>query len=374
MRAFVTILLVALAGAPLSAQVSLVAHYRMDETSGSTLVDAGPNGLSGIYVSGYTLGQPGAASGTGTSVSFSEVAFGHAEIPQNAPLAAITADTAYAAWFTTTSTQGYRRVFASEVGGIGVGIFYNNLLFTTRGVQDYVQPANLQVNTWYHAAWVFDANYSCSFYLNGQFLGSVQGNAAAFIPGTVFHVGSRAPNTELWDGSIDDIQIYQGTLSATEVAFLFGNPGVALGAPPAAYCTGGTSANGCVASISGNAQPSVSLANPCTILVSSLEGQKSGILFYGLGQTALPWASGSSSFLCVKPPTQRTLTQSSGGTAGACDGTLMLDWNAYQQANPGSLGNPWTVGSGVYCQGWYRDPPAPKTTSLSNALWLIYQP
>ena len=143
---------------------------------------------------------------------------------------------------------------------------------------------------------------------------------------------------------------------------------------PVTYCTGGTSANGCVASISGSANPSVTLAHPCTVTVSNLEGAKSGIIFYGLLQQAAPWATGSSSYLCVKAPTQRTGTQNSGGNAGLCDGLLMLDWNAYQSAHPTALGSPWTTGVSAYCQGWYRDPPAPKTTSLSNALQLTYTP
>jgi hypothetical protein len=265
-------------------------------------------------------------------------------------------------------------VFASQDGGIGVGLFYNNLLFTTRGVQDYVQSANIQVNTWYHVAWTFDASYLCSFYLNGQLIGTVQGNGPAHVPTNVFHVASRSASTELWDGLIDDIQIYQGTLSTSDVAFLFGHPGFALNTAPTAYCTGGTSANGCVAAISANANPSVTNANPCQITVFNLEAQKSGIVFYGLTRIMSPWANGSSSFLCVKAPTQRTGTQNSGGTVGICDGTLVLDWNAYQQTHPTALGSPWMVGVNAYCQGWYRDPPSPKTTSLSNALWLTYQP
>ena len=52
----------------------------------------------------------------------------------------------------------------------------------------------------------------------------------------------------------------------------------------------------------------------------------------------------------------------------------MLDWNAYQVAYPFSLGNPWTVGAKVYAQTWFRDPPAPKSTNLSNALEMTYVP
>jgi hypothetical protein len=145
---------------------------------------------------------------------------------------------------------------------------------------------------------------------------------------------------------------------------------------PAPYCTAGTSTSGCVPSIGANAQPSTTFSTACAIGVANLEGQKTGLIFYGISQVGfspLPWSATSTSFLCVKNPTQRTPPQSSGGTAGACDGALALDWNAYQSANPAALGNPWTVGDKVYVQAWYRDPPAPKTTNLSNALELTYQ-
>jgi subtilisin-like proprotein convertase family protein len=146
---------------------------------------------------------------------------------------------------------------------------------------------------------------------------------------------------------------------------------------PTAYCTAGTSTHGCVPSISANAQPSVSFANACNITIANVEGQKFGIIFYGVDQTGFtptPWAAGSNSFLCVKGPTQRTGTSNSGGTLNMCDGTLTLDWNAYQMANPSSVGNPFAAGDKVYVQGWYRDPPAAKTTNLSNALEMTQTP
>jgi hypothetical protein len=67
-------------------------------------------------------------------------------------------------------------------------------------------------------------------------------------------------------------------------------------------------------------------------------------------------------------PTQRTAAQLSGGTAGACDGALSIDWNAYLAANPGALGAPFVGGETVWSQAWFRDPPASKTTNLSDGL------
>jgi hypothetical protein len=160
---------------------------------------------------------------------------------------------------------------------------------------------------------------------------------------------------------------------------LFDNFNINGGGPPAivTYCTAGTSTSGCVPAISGSAQPSVSQANACVLSVANVEGQKSGLLFYGIdntGFTPLPWASGNSSFLCVKPPTQRMIFQSSGGTIGQCDGALSQDLNAFLSAFPAALGQPFAAGGKLFAQAWYRDPQAVKTTNLSDALELTFVP
>ncbi|MBL8801119.1 MAG: hypothetical protein JNN27_03930 [Planctomycetes bacterium] len=85
------------------------------------------------------------------------------------------------------------------------------------------------------------------------------------------------------------------------------------------------------------------------------------------------WGSGSS-LVCVKSPLQRTTAQLSGGTANQCNGALSVDWNTFRAANPTALGAPLAAGDVVYAQGWYRDPPAWKSTSLSNALQFFVAP
>jgi len=147
--------------------------------------------------------------------------------------------------------------------------------------------------------------------------------------------------------------------------------------PPTTFCTAGVSTHGCVPAISASAQPSASAASVCVLSVANVEGQKSGMIFYGLdntGFTPLPWSPTSTSFFCVKSPVQRSLPQSSGGTVNACDGTLALDWNAFQAAFPGALGQPWAVGDKAFAQAWYRDPPASRTTNLSDAIELTNLP
>jgi hypothetical protein len=160
-------------------------------------------------------------------------------------------------------------------------------------------------------------------------------------------------------GSIDGVQIHL------------------TGTPPLVYCTSGTTTNGCAASLTANNNPSVSFANPCVFTATNVEGAKQGIIFYGLnntGFTPTPWGSGSTSFLCVKGPTQRMNPLTSGGTLNQCNGVLTQDWNAFQTSHPGALGNPYTVGSNAFVQAWFRDPPAVKTTSLSNAVKVTFVP
>jgi len=145
----------------------------------------------------------------------------------------------------------------------------------------------------------------------------------------------------------------------------------------ASYCTAGTTSSGCNALISGSGTPSATAATGFNITVNNVEGQKQGILFYGInnsGFTPTIWGVGGSSYLCAKAPLQRTGVQSTGGTILSCNGTLSLDWNAYRFNHPTALGNPFSAGQAVYAQGWFRDPPSPKTTSLSNGLSFVTCP
>jgi hypothetical protein len=139
---------------------------------------------------------------------------------------------------------------------------------------------------------------------------------------------------------------------------------------PFAYCTAGVSTGGCTPLVAWSGTASASSATPFAILVAPIDGQRNGLLFYGLDAASPPnpWGAGSSSFLCVKAPTQRTPLQSSGGTAGACDGSLALDWNAFLASNGAALGSPFAAFDRVRAQAWFRDPAAVKGTNLSNAL------
>ena len=141
------------------------------------------------------------------------------------------------------------------------------------------------------------------------------------------------------------------------------------------YCTAGVSSAGCVPSLAATGTASVSAASGFTLSVQNVDGNRQGLVFYGLGgRTSAPIAPTSSSFLCVRGPVQRTSVQNSGGAAGACNGMLQLDWLDFVASTPGAVGAPFGAGVNVQAQGWYRDPAAPKGVTLSDALEFITEP
>jgi len=138
--------------------------------------------------------------------------------------------------------------------------------------------------------------------------------------------------------------------------------------PPRNYCTAGVTTNGCAATMSAAGLASASAPSGFTLSALGVEGDKQGLIFYSAsGEASSPWGA-SSSFLCIKAPTQRTGAQVSGGAAGSCNGVLSVDWNAFRAANPTAVGTPFAAGDRVQAQAWFRDPPSPKSTMLSDAL------
>ncbi len=160
------------------------------------------------------------------------------------------------------------------------------------------------------------------------------------------------------------------TASEAELLALLGD---AANPTHASYCTATTSSNGCTATMSASGVASASNAAPFVIRAQGVDGLRAGLVFYGVnGASSAPW--GSSGWLCVKAPTQRSGANSSQGTAGACDGELALDWNAFIAARPGALGQPFSGGETVWAQAWWRDPPSAKTTALSEGLVFVVTP
>ena len=142
------------------------------------------------------------------------------------------------------------------------------------------------------------------------------------------------------------------------------------------YCTAGTSTSGCQASISGAGVPSATASSGFDLTVTGVEGDKSGLFFYGAnGRQASPWGNGTS-FQCVVPPVKRGAFQFKNGTSGACDGSFTEDLNARWCPSCPKPNHNFGVGSVVQAQFWFRDPASTsnQTTSISDALEFVIAP
>jgi hypothetical protein len=140
------------------------------------------------------------------------------------------------------------------------------------------------------------------------------------------------------------------------------------------YCTPGTSASGCTATLSATGIPSATCPGGFLVTATGVEGNKDGLFFYGTnGPQAVSWGNGTS-FQCVTPPVKRGGLLNGVGTPGLCDGTFSQNLNArWCPTCPKPSHNPG-VGADMQCQLWYRDPmnTSNQTTSLSDAIrWTV---
>jgi hypothetical protein len=139
------------------------------------------------------------------------------------------------------------------------------------------------------------------------------------------------------------------------------------------YCTAGTSASGCQATVSGTGSASATAASGFVVSAANVEGNKNGQFYWGVnGRQANVWGNGTS-LRCVAPPTVRGGLLTGTGSAGACDGSFAQDLNAVFQAKPSK--NPG-AGAQVQLQLWYRDPlnTSNQSTSFSDALEFVLCP
>jgi hypothetical protein len=146
--------------------------------------------------------------------------------------------------------------------------------------------------------------------------------------------------------------------------------------PAAPYCTAGTSAAGCQATLSALGTPSASATSGFSVTAQGAEGGRSGRFYFGTsGKQALPWGTGTS-LQCVVPPILRLDLLLSSGAVGSCNGTFLQDVNSnWCPGCPQGAKNPG-AGALVQLQLWFRDPQSTsgKTTSLSDALEFLVHP
>lgn len=219
-------------------QSAKIAWYKMNEGSGTTLNDSGPNG--------YTLGgnpnptawtSPGGYA-TQPVPSFSGAALG----PTTSNSGAITA-------FNFTRTTPFSVSFWSSVSSNGLGAYVGNLntsgengwevIWNGNGgtnIFQLVDPSNNQrriiipstdYSGIFHTVVTYDGSDTqagMKMYLNGS--NSLQQNSTNTLSGTInatvaIMIGGRIQGSHLLAGTMSDCRIYGGVLSQTDITALY---------------------------------------------------------------------------------------------------------------------------------------------------------
>lgn len=76
---------------------------------------------------------------------------------------------------------------------------------------------------WYHIAMTYDGNI-LKLYVNGQLMNQETVGESLHINGRPFSIGSDNGSQKFFNGTIDDVRLYNLSLSQTEVMFAFNNP------------------------------------------------------------------------------------------------------------------------------------------------------
>jgi hypothetical protein len=213
-------------GGTASLPAGLVAWWKMDEAVGSdTAADASGNGnnatLSGLNAaSAWTIGRTGNALKCDGS--------GGALVADSASLDGITAGVTISAWVNRLSaTTGFSAVLSRETGTTNgqyywLGLSGDNAEFF--GLSGVLSTTTVPIGIWTHLAATHDGS-TARIYVNGSQVTSKSSSdvfKADTSKLTICGNQNDASGTiaERWNGLVDDLQLYNRALTATEIANL----------------------------------------------------------------------------------------------------------------------------------------------------------
>ena len=204
------------------ASLGPIAHWKLDETSGTTAVDS-VGGHDGTLVNGplWAAGQDGGAldfDGANDEVT----------VPHSEQLSLSDAFTLMS-WAKPGSISfGYQAImFKGNSGdfnwwfGLRNGEFMMEF-YAGGSLQAFATSgAGLTAGNWYHIAASFDnAADTVALYIDGVHVHTQSTTATPDINSLDLLIGNSAYSGEEWDGLLDDVRIYDSVLSATEITAL----------------------------------------------------------------------------------------------------------------------------------------------------------
>ncbi len=230
----------------------LVGYWTMNDTSWTnncstpTVTDSSVNannGLSCANASGLIGGAAG-QFGNGAQLNGSTQ---YISVPNSTALAAITGDVTFSMWLKPGSSQvAYADILSKHSNG-GFTIEQNSsttnqyYLSWDTGGGSYTCGGtyfNLTASVWQHLL-ISKSGATETYYINGSSAGSCTGSSATIANNTlpIFLGNWSSGGSRYWNGSMDDVRIYNRALSVTEAKQLYTYTGSILTTTPATIAT-----------------------------------------------------------------------------------------------------------------------------------------
>lgn len=204
-----------------------VAYWRLGEAVPSIAFDAGPNAWHGTYDASAQLGAPGALEGdTDSAVELDGSTTGVA-MPDILDFSGLL-PYSLEVWARPRTIDSLSRAFCGKKSTalIGYSMFVNDMgtgfgRYDVNQAISEVYAAGLALDVYSHVVGTFDGT-ALRLYVNGVEVGNAL-NTISLPDGTVgFAIGAKGDGTPgYFDGSLDEVAVYDRALSPAEVAAHF---------------------------------------------------------------------------------------------------------------------------------------------------------
>lgn len=220
----------------------LYAYWPMNEGTASVVACANNNAWDGTLQTGATWVDSKDNAVFGKAIEFDGTA-GFVALPNGTVLKQpATSAVSFSFWFTTAEpfenttamTTSYRSVYNSQVSTSDVYCVYADKaaadlrikVLTTTGAGNYkagIPGTNIALNTWYHAAFVYN-NTDLRSYLNGTLMQTIPTPNNGLLLQSVQQDSSIGRKTtqasQFWKGKISDLAVFSRALAPAEITKL----------------------------------------------------------------------------------------------------------------------------------------------------------
>lgn len=206
----------------------LVAHWKLDETSGTTANDASGNGFHGTLEGGFSFDTNSVAGKDGTALDFDGV--DDLVRTGNVPLKGQFSVAAWVQPHDITAVAGFMHKWNQQSQQFLKHSFWFGQAWTDGHVHFGVYPSifnkginsakpDLVNDTWVHLVATYDGTYQ-KLYVNDELVttGAAQANGLPDLVGDL--ILGRRNNANWFNGYLDDVRVYNYALSSEEIHWM----------------------------------------------------------------------------------------------------------------------------------------------------------